>query len=130
MTAFVKATVYTTTGDVIDLEYNTWGDVAIYGNKDFNPTQKFLDAMENGEELVTAMKKWFMDALDNTEFARECVGDHNGAAAKIESMARGDMSSIKISSLLDCEEEGFGSEITYDFVTKKRKRKNTGWTFD
>lgn len=129
MTGFVKATVCTIAGELVELEYNTWGDVAIYDNKDFNPTQKFLDNMENGEELVNAMKKWFMDALDNTEFARECVED-NGAAIKIKSMLRGDMNSLKISSLLDCEEEGYGSEITYDFNSKKRKRKNTGWTFD
>lgn len=128
MTGFVKAIVCTTTGETIELEYNTWGDVGIYENEDFNPTQKFLDSMESGEELVNAMKKWFLDALDNTDFAKECVED-NGAAVRLKSMAREDMKSVKISSLLDCEEEGYGSEISYDFITKKRKRKKTGWTF-
>ena len=67
-----------------------------------------------------------LDALDDTDYARECVEDY-GSARAIKALQREDMQKLEITSLLDCEYEGYGSDITYDFETKKRKRKNTGW---
>ena len=126
MQAFVKAIVQTQNGEQIKAEFLAW-NVPIYENKDFNPSQKFLDNMKDGEDLIEAMKSYFLGALDNTDYAKSCVEDIGGAE-KIKSLARSDMKTIEISSLLDCEEEGFGSEITYNIETKKRSRKNTGWS--
>ena len=86
--------------------------------------------MKSGEELLTAMKEWLLDALDNTDYAKNCVKDYgNSSASKLKSLVRDDMHSMKLSSLLDYEEEGYGSEITYNFDTKKKKRKNTGFSY-
>ena len=127
MTGFVKAIVHTRAGDEIKLEYNTWGDVGIYGDEDFNPSQKFLDSLCSGEELITAMQEWFIDALDDTDYAKQCMEDI-GATDRIRVLKREDMKSLELSSLLDCDYAGYGSEITYDFDSKKKKRKKTGYS--
>lgn len=126
MQASVKLKVLTKDGEEVKAEYLAW-NVPIYENKDFNPSQKFLDNMETGEALIDAMTEYFLEALDNTDYAKSCV-EGIGGTDRISKLTREDMKKLEISSLLDCEEEGFGSDITYDFETKKRKRKNTGWS--
>lgn len=126
MQASVKVTVYTNGIEVIEAEYLAW-NVPIYENKDFNPSQSFLDNMKTGEALIDAMTDYFLKALDNTDYAKSCV-EGIGGVDRIKQLSREDMKKVEISSLLDCEEEGYGSDITYDVETKKRHRKNTGWS--
>ena len=126
MNAFLRAKIFLRDGNVYELDYDTRWDEQVYEDKDFNPSQKFLDGLQSGEDLIEAMQKWFLDALDDTDYARECVEDY-GSARAIRALQRKDMQKLEISSLLDCEYAGYGSDITYDFETKKRKRKNKGW---
>ena len=125
MEAFVKAIVEKKDGKSITLEYNTWAEHPIYEDEDFNPSQTFLDNMINGEQLVDAMREWFLEALDHSSRAMDLVEDI-GAEIELRKLLRKDMKRIEISSLLDCEWEVYGSDITYDFDTKKKKRKSTG----
>ena len=125
MEGFVKATVETRDGKTIALEYNTWGEHPIYENEDFDPSQEFLDNMESGEQLVEAMRKWFLEALDYSERAEDLVEDH-GAEPEIRNLLREDMKKLELSSLLDLEWEAYSSDITYDFDTRKKKRKSFG----
>ena len=77
--------------------------------------------METGEQLVEAMRKWFLEALDYSERAEDLIEDH-GAEPVIRKLLRDDMKKIEISSFLDLEWETYGSDITYEFDTKKKTR--------
>ena len=125
MDGFVKATVEKRNGESITLEYNTWGEHPIYEDEDFNPSQMFLDSMKTGEQLVEAMREWFLEALDYSERAEDLVEDH-GAEPEIRKLLREDIKKVELSSFLNLEWEAYGSDITYDFDTKKKTRKDTG----
>lgn len=131
MDGFVKAKMHTVDGKTIEVMYETWNR-QLYGNKDFNPTKKFLDNMKTGNELIKAMRKWFLDSTDEDEYFKEGIyarSEYSSQERELNDLKREDMQLLEISSLLNWDNAGtgYGSEITYDFTTKERTRKNTGW---
>ena len=131
MDGFVKAKMHTVDGKTIEVRYETWNR-QLYGDKDFNPTQKFLDNMKSGDELIKAMRKWFLNSTDEDEYFKVGIysrSEYSNSEKELKELKREDMQLLEISSLLNKDNAGvgYGSEITYDFTTKKRTRKNTGW---
>ena len=122
--AFVKAVVHTKSGETKQAEFMGW-NVDIYGVDDFSPSQKFLDNLESGNELIDAMKEWFIDSLDETEYVLSCVDETSLPTSDIRALKREEMQKLELSSLLDNGYDRYGSEISYDFDTKKRKREKT-----
>jgi len=121
MEGFVKAKMHTKDGRIVEVMYETWNR-QLYGIKDFNPTKKFLDNMKTGEKLIKAMRKWFLDSTDE-----ELGSNYSSSENQLRMMDRDNMQLLEISSLLNWEERGYGSEITYDFETMKRSRNDTSW---
>ena len=81
-----------------------------------------------GEELVDAAYKWFKESLGNEWLAEE-YDYSEGDVEEIKSLNISDIEKIELSSMVDFEEFAVGSDITYDYTTKKRKRTKTGYDF-
>lgn len=121
MDGFVKTKVLTNDGQTIGVMYETWNR-PLYDIEDFNPSKRFLDNVKSGEELLMAMRKWFIDSTDE----RMDEDTFSDSEVMLKELKRENMKQLEISSCLNWEDRVYGSEIAYDFETKKRVRKNTG----
>ena len=126
--SFITVRVYTKAGECYQGEYNS-GNNAMLGEDEFKGSKKFFESLTSGEELVNAMKEWF-DGNFAYEYLPEEFDYSEGDLEEIKKLDIVDIEKIELESMIDYEEFGIGSEITYNYTTKKRKRVKTSYGED
>ena len=126
--SFIVITVNAKDGQQYYGEYNS-GDNVMEGEDDFNPSPKFFEELETCEPLVDAMKEWF-DSTFMDPSLPEKFDYSDGDLEEIKAIKMADVKTIEISSMIDYEEMAFGSDIVYNYDTKKKKRTKTGYDFN
>ena len=140
--SFITVMVQTVDGKIYHGGYDS-GNNSMMGDEDFSPNAKFFENLKDCSELVEAMKTWFANNLDklDEEFEKIDIFDvldnkqeefdySEGQLDVIKNIEMSDVKKITISSMIDYEEYSFGSDVTYDYETKKRKRVKTGQDFE
>lgn len=102
--------------------YNS-GNNSMTGNEGFKVTKRTFESLKTCEKLVYKAKEWF----DNTFIYSSLPMEYDYSEGDIESIKKiekDDIEYIVISSMIDFEEEGYGTEVEYNFTTKKLTTKN------
>ena len=126
--SFITVMIQTVDGKIYHGGYDS-GNNSMMGDEDFSPNVKFFENLKDCGELVEAMKTWFANNFADTSLPEE-FDYSEGQLDEIKSIEMSDVKKITISSMIDYEEYSFGSDITYDYETKKRKRVKTGQDFE
>lgn len=126
--SFIIVCVETKDGKNYRAEYNS-GDNRMVGEDDFNPNKKFFENLTSGEELMGEVFDWFKETFSDPYMPEEfdySEGDVNA----IKALSVDEMKKVSFESMIDFEDFAIGSDVTYNFETKKRTRKKTGYDFD
>ncbi|MBR4027913.1 MAG: hypothetical protein IKJ01_10305 [Lachnospiraceae bacterium] len=123
--SYVMVTIHTKDNKQYSADYNS-GNNSMVGDMDFNLSKTDFENLESGEDLLNEMKKWFA-----SNFADESLPEEfdfsDGQTEEIKQLKREDFAKIKLESMIDYEDLGIGSEITYDYTTKERYYENTNY---
>lgn len=126
--SFVTVNVKTKEGKWLKGGFDS-GNNAMVGGEDFNVSKKFFEELSSGKDLVEAMKEWFKGNFEEKRLLDEF--DYSvGVIEEITRLNIEDIEIIKISSMIDYGEASFGSDISYNYKTKKRTRRKTGEEFE
>lgn len=121
--SYVRVIIKTKDGKRLSGGFDS-GNNDMIGSKDFNVSKKFFEELSGGEALVAAMKKWFKAGFDN----KSLVDKYDYSTGSLEEIAKleiEDIDEIELSSLIDYEMYTIGSDISYNYQTKERKRTDT-----
>lgn len=129
--SFIAVEVELKDGTNLIVEYG--GDAMnTVAEEDFNPNKKYFENLKSCEQLMNDAMKWFIESLAGPMSSEEVleIFDEKGVTQTIKDVDLKDVKKISTSSLVDYEELAFGSDVTYNFETKKRTRKKTGYNFE
>lgn len=125
--SFVAITLHLKDGTKISAEYGGDGWNAI--GEEFNPSKKYFESLNSCEKLVNDAINWYCESIEHSlskEEAIEIFAEKETPILNETDLT--DVKKIQISSYVDYEEFKTGSDITYNFETKKRTRRNTGYS--
>ena len=126
--SFISIVVNTKDGKAYSGGYHS-GDNSMIYDGDFNPNKKYFESLEDCGQLIKEMKEWFAGTFANSSLPEE-FDYSEGDLDEIAKIKIENVKSIVISSMVDYEETGFGSDITYNYETKKRTKKDTSYGED
>ena len=124
--SFVTVNITTKQGDYYSGGFDSgdYNRIAAF-SEDFNVDKKFFENLTSGEDLITAMKEWFMETLLDLDSSEE-FDFSDGDVEEISQLNIADVEKIKVSSKIDHGMCSIGSDISYNYKTQKRKRVKTG----
>lgn len=120
--SFIMVNITTKQGDSFrgGFDSGTYNNISDF-EEEFNASKKFFEKLTSGEDLIIAMKEWFVETLLDTDSLDE-FDFTNGNVEEISRLNIEDIEEIELSSMVDFGDFSIGSDISYNYKTKKRKR--------
>ena len=122
--SFVSVTVTTKDGKCLEGGFDS-GNNAVDDIDYIRISPEFFENMKNLDELVELMQSWFRGMLA----CPELCDDYDYSQGKIKEISQlniGDIQKIEVSSNIECNDASSGVDITYNYVTKKYRKKKNG----